>query len=340
MADLGLKAKDFKTDQEVRWCPGCGDYSILAQVQKIMPGIGVPKENIVIISGIGCSSRFPYYMNTYGMHSIHGRATAVATGLKASRPELSVWIVTGDGDSLSIGGNHTIHLLRRNLDVNILLFNNQIYGLTKGQYSPTSEQKKITKSTPFGSIDHPFNPLALAMGADATFIGRSMDRDPKHLQTMLTRSHQHKGASFLEIYQNCNIFNDGAFDVLKEPETRDDYLIRLEHGEPIKFGAGGTHVVTHPAGSFGLAVGEAADTDPADVLVHDAHAEDPAYAFALSRLADPDTLHHTPIGVFRSVERPVYDTLMSEQLDTAIEQNGKGDLGALLAGGDTWTVVG
>src|SRR5690349_22575637 len=232
-----LTAKDFATDQEVRWCPGCGDYSILAQVQKVMPTMGIPRENIVIISGIGCSSRFPYYMNTYGMHSIHGRATAVATGLKATHPELSVWIVTGDGDSLSIGGNHTIHLLRRNLDVNILLFNNQIYGLTKGQYSPTSEQNKITKSTPFGSIDHPFNPPALAMGADATFVARSMDRDPKHLQSMLTRSYQHKGASFLEIYQNCNIFNDGAFEVFTEKSTKQDEALFLEQGKPLIFGA-------------------------------------------------------------------------------------------------------
>src|SRR5436309_253359 len=232
-----LTAKDFATDQEVRWCPGCGDYSILAQVQKIMPLVGVPKEDIVIISGIGCSSRFPYYMNTYGMHSIHGRATAVATGLKATRPELSVWIVTGDGDSLSIGGNHTIHLLRRNLDVNILLFNNQIYGLTKGQYSPTSEERKVTKSTPLGSIDHPFNPLALAMGADATFIARTMDRDPKHLQMTLTRSYQHRGASFLEIYQNCNIFNDGAFEIFTEKSTKPEQALFLEQGKPLIFGA-------------------------------------------------------------------------------------------------------
>src|SRR5688500_17606471 len=215
-----LTPKDFATDQEVRWCPGCGDYSILAQVQKVMPGLGIPRENIAIISGIGCSSRFPYYMNTYGMHSIHGRATAVASGLKASRPELSIWVVTGDGDSLSIGGNHTIHLLRRNFDLNILLFNNQIYGLTKGQYSPTSEQKKITKSTPSGSIDHPFNPLALAMGADATFVARTMDRDPKHLQAMILRAQEHKGASFLEIYQNCNIFNDGAFEIFTEKTSK------------------------------------------------------------------------------------------------------------------------
>ena len=222
-----LTAKDFSTDQEVRWCPGCGDYSILAQVQKIMPGLGIPRENIVIVSGIGCSSRFPYYMNTYGMHSIHGRATAIASGLKAARPDLSVWIVTGDGDSLSIGGNHTIHLLRRNFNVNILLFNNQIYGLTKGQYSPTSEPKKVTKSTPFGSIDHPFNPLALAMGADATFIARSMDRDPKHLQQLLVRTHQHRGSSFLEIYQNCNIFNDGAFEIYTEKSTKADNVLVL-----------------------------------------------------------------------------------------------------------------
>src|SRR5882762_7707834 len=232
-----LTAKDFVTDQEVRWCPGCGDYSILKQVQTILPQTGIPRENIVIISGIGCSSRFPYYMNTFGMHSIHGRATAVASGLKAARPELSVWIVTGDGDGLSIGGNHTIHLLRRNFDINILLFNNQIYGLTKGQYSPTSEENKITKSTPMGSIDHPFNPLALALGADATFVARTMDRDPKHLQAMLLRTHQHRGASFLEIYQNCNIFNDGAFEIFTEKASKPDEVLFLEQGKPLIFGA-------------------------------------------------------------------------------------------------------
>src|SRR5205085_5169125 len=232
-----ITAKDFATDQEVRWCPGCGDYSILAQVQKVMPSLGIPRENIAIISVIGCSSRFPYYMNVYGMHSIHGRATAIASGLKAARPDLSVWIVTGDGDGLSIGGNHMIHLLRRNFDVNILLFNNQIYGLTKGQYSPTSERQNVTKSTPYGSIDHPFNPLALALGADATFVARSMDRDPKHLQAMLSRSHQHKGSSFLEIYQNCNIFNDGAFEVFTEKSTKPDEALFLEQGKPLIFGA-------------------------------------------------------------------------------------------------------
>ncbi|RYZ31247.1 MAG: 2-oxoacid:ferredoxin oxidoreductase subunit beta, partial [Sphingobacteriales bacterium] len=232
-----LTAKDFATDQEVRWCPGCGDYSILAQVQKVMPTLGIPREQIAIISGIGCSSRFPYYMNVYGMHSIHGRATAIASGLKASRPDMSVWIVTGDGDALSIGGNHTIHLLRRNFDVNVLLFNNQIYGLTKGQYSPTSEPNKVTKSTPFGSIDHPFNPMALALGADASFIARSMDRDPKHLQAMLLRAHGHKGASFLEIYQNCNIFNDGAFEAFTEKGTKADNALFVENGKPLVFGA-------------------------------------------------------------------------------------------------------
>jgi 2-oxoglutarate ferredoxin oxidoreductase subunit beta len=236
-ATAQLTAKDFSTDQEVRWCPGCGDYSILAQVQKVMPTLGIPRENIVIISGIGCSSRFPYYMNTYGMHSIHGRAAAIASGLKAARPDLSVWIVTGDGDSLSIGGNHTIHLLRRNFNLNVLLFNNQIYGLTKGQYSPTSEINKVTKSTPFGSIDHPFNPLALALGADATFVARTMDRDPKHMQAMLLRTNQHKGASFLEIYQNCNIFNDGAFEIFTEKGTKPQETLFLEQGKPLTFGA-------------------------------------------------------------------------------------------------------
>src|SRR3569623_1077565 len=249
-----LTAKDFSTDQEVRWCPGCGDYSILAQVQKVMPTIGVPKENIVIISGIGCSSRFPYYMNVYGMHSIHGRATAIASGLKATRPELSVWIVTGDGDSLSIGGNHTIHLLRRNLDVNILLFNNQIYGLTKGQYSPTSELNKITKSTPMGSLDHPFNPVSLALGAEATFVARTIDSDRKHLTAVLSAAAEHRGTSFVEIYQNSPIFNDGAFDAVKSPTTRDEAIIPLVHGEPIRFGADGAHGLIRDGATGGVKV--------------------------------------------------------------------------------------
>ncbi|HYC29410.1 MAG TPA: 2-oxoacid:ferredoxin oxidoreductase subunit beta [Chitinophagaceae bacterium] len=339
IAAPALTAKDFATDQEVRWCPGCGDYSILAQVQKVMPGLGIPRENIVIISGIGCSSRFPYYMNTYGMHSIHGRATAIASGLKASRPELSVWIVSGDGDSLSIGGNHTIHLLRRNFDVNILLFNNQIYGLTKGQYSPTSEMKKVTKSTPFGSIDHPFNPLALAMGADATFVARSMDRDPKHLQSMLMRANQHKGASFLEIYQNCNIFNDGAFEIFTEKATKPEEALFLEHGKPLVFGAtqnkgirldGFTPVVVN------LDEGHSAS----DLWVHDEH--DIYKAQILVRMFnDPTVAGHLPrpFGIFYETERPCYEEVMSLQLEEVLATKGKGDLDKLLRGNETWTIA-
>src|ERR687886_349828 len=273
-----LTPKDFVTDQEVRWCPGCGDYSILAQVQKVMPGIGVPKEDIVIISGIGCSSRFPYYMNTYGMHSIHGRATAIASGLKATRPELSVWIVTGDGDGLSIGGNHMIHLLRRNFDVNILLFNNQIYGLTKGQYSPTSEENKVTKSTPFGSLDHPFNPLALALGADATFVARSVDNDRQHLTGVLRAAAAHQGAAFVEIYQNCNVFNDGAFDVLREKPHGVENQIRLEDGKPVTFGRGGERCVAVEYDGT-LRAGDTADVPEELVYVHDAGRPDPSPAF-------------------------------------------------------------
>ena len=313
-----LTSKDFATDQEVRWCPGCGDYSILAQVQKIMPGIGVPKENIVIVSGIGCSSRFPYYMNTYGMHSIHGRATAIATGLKATHPELSVWIVTGDGDSLSIGGNHTIHLLRRNLAVNILLFNNQIYGLTKGQYSPTSEQNKITKSTPFGSIDHPFNPSALAMGADASFVGRSMDRDPKHLQAMLTRSYQHKGSSFLEIYQNCNIFNDGAFEIFTEKASKPAEALFLEHGKPLIFGASREKGIKLDA-IKPVVVELNNEVSADDLWLHDE--KDFYKAQLLIRMFDDPHLEGhfpRPFGVFYETERPCYEDIMSEQIENTI----------------------
>ncbi|MFA3873664.1 2-oxoacid:ferredoxin oxidoreductase subunit beta [Streptomyces sp. MMCC 100] len=344
--------KDFKSDQEVRWCPGCGDYAILAAVQGFMPQLGLAKENIVFVSGIGCSSRFPYYMNTYGMHSIHGRAPAIATGLAASRRDLSVWVVTGDGDALSIGGNHLVHALRRNVNLKILLFNNRIYGLTKGQYSPTSEVGKITKSTPMGSLDAPFNPVSLALGAEASFVARTVDSDRKHLTEVLRQAAEHPGTALIEIYQNCNIFNDGAFDALKDKEQAEEAVIRLEHGQPIRFGGGGTSrsseaesgggakgVVRDPRTGDLEVVDVTADNE-ADILIHDAHAASPTTAFALSRLADPDTLHHTPIGVLRSVERPVYDTLMSEQLDTAVEQNGKGDLAALLAGNDTWTVVG
>jgi 2-oxoglutarate/2-oxoacid ferredoxin oxidoreductase subunit beta len=334
-----LTAKDFATDQEVRWCPGCGDYSILAQVQKIMPSLGLPKEDIVVISGIGCSSRFPYYMNTYGMHSIHGRATAVASGLKAARPELSVWIVTGDGDGLSIGGNHTIHLLRRNFDVNILLFNNQIYGLTKGQYSPTSEENKVTKSTPYGSIDHPFNPAALAMGADATFIGRSMDRDPKHLQEMLMRSYKHKGASFLEIYQNCNIFNDGAFEVFTEKSTKADNTLFLEQGKPLIFGAKMDKGIK--LDGFRPVIVDLADgASTSDLWVHDER--DFYKAQILVRMfEDPRVEGHLPrpFGVFYETDRPCYEDMMQKQLDDVISKKGKGDLDKLLRGNETWTIA-
>ena len=333
-----LTAKDFATDQEVRWCPGCGDYSILAQVQKVMPALGIPRENIAIISGIGCSSRFPYYMNVYGMHSIHGRATAIASGLKATRPDLSVWIVTGDGDSLSIGGNHTIHLLRRNFDVNILLFNNQIYGLTKGQYSPTSEESKITKSSPVGSIDHPFNPLALALGADATFVARSMDRDPKHLQTMLTRAHAHHGASFLEIYQNCNIFNDGAFEIFTEKGSKADEALFLENGQPLIFGANRNKGIKLD-GFTPVVVNLTEGTSATDLWVHD---ESDIYkAQILTRMFDdPKKENHLPrpFGVFYQTTRPTYEDMLKQQVDAA-KQKKAADLDKLLKGNEVWSIV-
>jgi 2-oxoglutarate ferredoxin oxidoreductase subunit beta len=344
MTELGLKPKDFKTDQEVRWCPGCGDYAILAAVQGFMPELGVPRENIVFISGIGCSSRFPYYMNTYGMHSIHGRAPAIATGLSTSRPDLSVWVVTGDGDALSIGGNHLIHALRRNVNLKILLFNNRIYGLTKGQYSPASELGKVTKSSPMGSIDAPFNPISVALGAEATFVGRTLDSDRKHLQSVLRAAADHPGTALVEIYQNCNIFNDGAFDVLKEPETRDDWTIRLEHGQPLRFGApnsegiGSKAVVRDEFGGLSIAENVAAD-DPR-VVVHDAHREDASYAFSLSRISSLDS-RYAPMGVFRDVQRPVYDQMMTDQLTTAAAKAPAdgGALQKLLLGSDTWSVA-
>ncbi|MEH1124512.1 2-oxoacid:ferredoxin oxidoreductase subunit beta [Micromonospora sp. CPCC 206061] len=347
-----LTMKDFKSDQEVRWCPGCGDYAILAAVQSFMPELGIPRERIVFVSGIGCSSRFPYYMNTYGLHSIHGRAPAIATGLSVSRPDLSVWVVTGDGDALSIGGNHLIHALRRNVNLKILLFNNRIYGLTKGQYSPTSELGKITKSTPVGSADSPFNPLSLALGAEATFVARTIDSDRKHLQSVLRAAAEHEGSAFVEIYQNCNIFNDGAFDELKDAGTRDDYLIRLEHGQPIIFGAAreptgqlsgkdGQFCVVHPPGGFGLEVRETASVSPHDIVVHDAGVADPAYAFALSRLPGED-LRNTPIGVFRQVSRPSYDNLVNSQTEAAKAKatgTPEEQLAGLLTSGDTWTII-
>ncbi|MCW2903918.1 MAG: thiamine pyrophosphate protein domain protein TPP-binding protein [Streptosporangiaceae bacterium] len=326
-------AKDFKTDQEVRWCPGCGDYAILAAVQGFLPELRIKRENTVFVSGIGCSSRFPYYMNTDGFHSIHGRAPAIATGLAASRPDLSVWVVTGDGDALSIGGNHLIHSLRRNINLKILLFNNRIYGLTKGQYSPTSEIGKITKSTPMGSLDSPFNPISLAIGAEATFVARTLDYDRKHMQSVLRAAAEHKGTAIVEIYQNCNIFNDNAFQPLKDPEVRDDITIRLEHGEPIVFGAARDKGLRRSAsGSF-----EVVPADSPDIVVHDAHNPDPSVAFALSRLDSP-AFEHTPIGIFRQVARPSYDELMGAQLEEAVDRHGEGDLAALLGSGDTWRI--
>jgi len=328
-------AKDFKSDQEVRWCPGCGDYAILAAFQAFLPELEVPRENIVVISGIGCSSRLPYYVNSYGMHSIHGRAPAIATGLAASRPDLSVWVITGDGDALSIGGNHLIHALRRNVNIKILLFNNRIYGLTKGQYSPTSEQGKVTKSTPFGSLDHPFNPVSLALGADASFVARTIDSDRRHLTSVLRAAADHQGAAFIEIFQNCPIFNDDAFAPVKDASAATNRLIKLEHGEPVRFAGGSRGLRFGPHGE--LEAVEVATAEEAALITHDAHRADPSYAFALSRL-DTSDFRHTPVGVFRQVEQPSYDQLMAEQIDAARARSGPGDLAALLAGSDTWEV--
>jgi 2-oxoglutarate ferredoxin oxidoreductase subunit beta len=338
-ADAPQNRKEFTSDQEVRWCPGCGDYAVLAAVQGFLPELGLKRENIVFVSGIGCSSRFPYYLDTYGMHSIHGRAPAIATGLATSRKDLSVWVVTGDGDALSIGGNHLIHSLRRNVNLKILLFNNRIYGLTKGQYSPTSEPGKVTKSTPMGSLDNPFNPVSLALGAEGTFVARTIDSDRKHLTQVLSAAAAHRGTAFVEIYQNCPIFNDGAFDAIKDNESKADAIIPLVHGEPIRFGNEGQRGVVRDPATGGVRIVD--DPDPADVLVHDAHASDPTTAFALSRLTDAGVLAHAPIGIFRQVEQPTYDDLAREQIATASQ--GTGDRSSALAGllgsGDTWTVV-
>jgi 2-oxoglutarate/2-oxoacid ferredoxin oxidoreductase subunit beta len=328
--------KDFKSDQEVRWCPGCGDYAILAAFQSFLPELEIERENLVIVSGIGCSSRLPYYVNSYGLHSIHGRAPAIATGLAASRQDLSVWVITGDGDALSIGGNHLIHALRRNVNIKILLFNNRIYGLTKGQYSPTSPQGKVTKSTPFGSLDMPFNPLSLALGAEASFVARTIDSDRKHLTSVLRAAADHRGAAFIEIYQNCPIYNDDAFAPVTEPGPREHNVVRLEHDQPIKYGPGGEQGLRFGRHGSIEAV-NVAEAGEDSLIVHDAHVDDPSYAFALSRLDNAD-FAHTPIGVFRSVERASYDDRMAEQIDAVRQRSGDGDLAALLAGGDTWTV--
>jgi 2-oxoglutarate/2-oxoacid ferredoxin oxidoreductase subunit beta len=328
--------KDWTSDQEVRWCPGCGDYNILAAVQMLMPEFGVRPENTVFVSGIGCSSRFPYYMNTYGMHTIHGRAPAIATGLALARPDLDVWVITGDGDALSIGGNHLIHAMRRNVKLKVLLLNNRIYGLTKGQYSPTSEVGKVTKSTPMGSIDTPFNPLSVALGAEASFVARSHDMDRKHMQEMFRRAYRHEGAAFVEIYQNCNVFNDGAFDAVNGKEVRDEMLISLRHGEPVRFGKEDQHGVV--MGSDGqLRIVEVADVGADALLVHDEHRPDPSLAFALARLSQDDR-SPTPIGVFRDVERPEYAHEVTRQVAAASQAKGPGDLATLLRSGGTWQV--
>jgi 2-oxoglutarate/2-oxoacid ferredoxin oxidoreductase subunit beta len=332
-----LGKKDFTSDQEVRWCPGCGDYAILAAVQALLPELGARPESTVFISGIGCSSRFPYYMDTYGIHSIHGRAPAIATGLAASRPDLDVWVITGDGDALSIGGNHLIHALRRNVNINILLFNNEIYGLTKGQYSPTSPLGSKHKSTPMGSIDRPVNPVSLALGAEATFVARSIDTDRKHLTSVLRAAYEHRGASFVEIYQNCVVFNDDAFVAVTGKDTKVINQIPLRQGEPIVFGPNGERaVVAEHDGSMSIVPTEEAGDR---VVIHDANRPEPTTAFALSRLALAPT-GPTPLGIFRDVEAPVYDDLLNQQVEEARVRRGEGDLAALLASGNVWDVVG
>ncbi len=329
-----LTRKDFVSDQEVRWCPGCGDYSILAQTQKVMPDFGYPKENIVFISGIGCSGRLPYYMNTYGFHSIHGRAPTLATGLKAARPDLMVWVITGDGDALSIGGNHLLHTLRRNVDVRIVMFNNRIYGLTKGQASPTSELGKVTKSSPFGTVDYPVSPLAVALAAEATFIARSVDTHTEHMQATLERAGHHRGSAFVEVLQNCNIFNDGAHREFTDREVRDDRMLFLEHGKPMIFGKDrnkGIRLAGHQPEIVTL--GDA-DVTEADILVHDE--TDPLIGFMLAHIYWPE--FPVPVGVVRNISRPTHDQMLNDQLAQATASRGVGDLGKLLQSGETWTV--
>ena len=329
-----LTQKDFMSDQDVRWCPGCGDYSILAQTRRIMPELGIPQENIVFISGIGCSSRFPYYMNTYGFHTIHGRAPTIASGVKMANPDLSVWVVTGDGDALSIGGNHFIHLLRRNFDINVLLFNNRIYGLTKGQYSPTSEQGKKTKSTPFGSLETPFNPISLALASSATFVARSLDTDSRHLQSMIKAAFEHKGTSFIEIYQDCIIFNKDAFELYTDKSTKADNTVKLEHGEPLLFGKENERGIRLK--NFQPEI-TAVTNGTEDLIVHDQFAQNTTLANFLARMSDMPEMPH-PIGIFRSVQQPCYEDMMTAQITTAKQQRGEGDLDALLNAGDTWVV--
>ena len=337
MSDTKVKTytrADFSSDQSVRWCPGCGDYAILAQAQKVFPDLGVSKENFVFISGIGCSSRFPYYMNTFGFHTIHGRAPAIASGVKLSNPDLSVWVVTGDGDALSIGGNHTIHLLRRNLDINVMLFNNRIYGLTKGQYSPTSEIGKVTKSSPFGSLDRPFNPLTLALGAGATYVARTIDRESKHMQAMISRSYGHKGTSFLEIYQNCNIFNDGAFGPMTDKESKADSVLWLENGQPMVFGKEKNRGIRLDGNTpMIVEIGDKWSLD--DVLVH--NESDYVIASLLSNLTYQSDFPD-PIGVLYAIDSPTYEELMMEQINNEIGKKGSTSVQDILNAGDTWVV--
>jgi len=331
-----LTKKDFVSDQEVRWCPGCGDYAILNNVQKVMPELGIPREKIVFVSGIGCSSRFPYYMNTYGFHGIHGRAPAIATGIKCANPELSVWVITGDGDALSIGGNHFMHAIRRNLDINYILFNNRIYGLTKGQYSPTSEFGKRTKSTPAGTIDYPVNPLSLAIASESTFVARSIDIDVKHLGSVVEAAAKHRGISFIEVYQNCNIFNDGAFDSFAERTVRPERVLYLEHGKPMVFGKNREKGIRmNGALPEVVTIGENGVTEN-DLLVHDIYLKDPSVAFMLARMEQPD--FPQPVGIFRAVERPTYEEMMEDQIEAAITKSGPGSLEKLINSGDTWVV--
>lgn len=331
-----LTRKEFQSDQEVRWCPGCGDYSILAQVQKVMPELNLPKEKIVFISGIGCSSRFPYYMNTYGFHTIHGRAPAIATGVKAANPELQVWVVTGDGDALSIGGNHFMHALRRNIDLKIILFNNRIYGLTKGQYSPTSELGKKNKSAPMGTIDYPINPLSLAFAAEATFVARSIDADPKHLSTMIERLAHHKGSGFLEVYQNCNIFNDGAFKPFTEREVRDVRMIYLEHGKPLLFGKNDEYGIRlQGVTPEVVTIGENGVTVD-DIMVHDENKPEPNLSYILGRMHYPE--HPVPVGVFRATRRATYEEMLEQQIEASIAMKGPGNLEKLIHSGETWEI--
>ncbi len=330
-----LKPSDFASDQDVRWCPGCGDYSILAQMKKVLSTLGTPPEKLVFISGIGCSSRFPYYMDTYGMHSIHGRAPSFATGLKATRPELEVWVITGDGDALSIGGNHLMHCIRRNLDVNIVLFNNRIYGLTKGQYSPTSPQGKVTKSTPMGAIDNPIHPLSVAIGCDGSFVARSIDVNIKHLSNTLKRAAEHRGTSFVEVYQNCNVFNDGAWDYATDRATREDNVIELEHGKPLIFGKERDKGIRlNGMEPEVVELGKGIKED--DLLFHDEQAPEPSLAYLLSRMRQPE--FPEPIGVFRAIDAPKYDDLINQQVQDARDNKGEGDLQALFSTGDTWNV--